>query len=272
MGWLENAFAETSVAWLLISTIVASFIGVLSSWLTYRYVKRQEIVDQVLADIEKERALRREEELADQQERLRQEVVKWANPILSAVRALMYRLQNILEGRQVGYLALSKSYKRSIDPQWSITYEYFFESTLYLFAEYFAWIRMFEEELSFEMFRSHAKKDEFMEAIRIVSKALSSFPPKTYDCSGPDTQVFNLQQRSIAELMIVRSDSGSRSCLSYPEFANRMNDQKFSDYFEPLVKLLDELTPDDDCRWKRLTATYVALMALVERCEQLLVL
>jgi hypothetical protein len=75
-------------------------------------------------------------------------------------------------------------------------------STLYLFGQYFCWIRMLEEELNFELFESQVEKDEFFFAVREVSKALSDFPP-SYSCSGKDFQVFRLQQRVIGELCVV---------------------------------------------------------------------
>ena len=46
MSWFTQAIAGQSVAWLLISATVALGSGLLSSWLTYRYVRRQEIIDQ----------------------------------------------------------------------------------------------------------------------------------------------------------------------------------------------------------------------------------
>jgi hypothetical protein len=47
-------------------------------------------------------------------------------------------------------------------------------STLFLFAEYFAWIRLLQERLSFELFESQETKDRFFAAIWGVTKALAS--------------------------------------------------------------------------------------------------
>ena len=268
MGWFERVFPESSIVWLLLSTVVALVSGFISSWLYYRFIKRQEIVDQVVADINKQRVLRQEDAQAEQQERIRQEVIRWANPILGAVQDLRYRLINILEDR--GYRVLNKNYQQETIPQWSISYEYLMESTLYLFAQYFAWIYLFEEELSFEIFHSHKSKDRFLDAIHGVSQALGSFPLKGGECSGVDTQIFNLQQRSIGELLIIRPESGSRYCMSYPEFAEKLHNPNFGRYIQPLVELLDGLEPDTDCRWKRLIATRDALKKLERNCRQLL--
>lgn len=145
-------------------------------------------------------------------------------------------------------------------------------SSLFLFGQYFAWIRMFEEELSFELFESQKEKDEFTKAIRSVSKALGGFPPKSYTCSGQDTQVFNLQQRAIGELFIV-GDNENRRCITYPEFLEKQDNWEFSRHLEPLRNLLERITPPDtDCRWKRLEAVRKALVYLESQCRELLVL
>jgi hypothetical protein len=175
MSWLNQAFAERSVAWLLLSTAVALLSGILSSWLTYRFVKRREIVDTVRAEIEKQRHLAVIQVEREKKERIRQEVIRWANPILGAVKQLEGRLKNILE--EDGYLALSKSYEQFVNPSWSISYEYFINSTLFLFGQYFAWVQMLQEELSFELFQTQQDKDDFLVAIAEVAKSLARFPP-----------------------------------------------------------------------------------------------
>jgi hypothetical protein len=52
MGWLTQTFGEASIAWLLVTSIVAAIFGFLSSWLTSRYVTHPEALDQ--AAIKKE--------------------------------------------------------------------------------------------------------------------------------------------------------------------------------------------------------------------------
>ena len=45
MNWFTQVFEEPSIVWLMISTFFALVSGFISSWLTYRFVKRQEIID-----------------------------------------------------------------------------------------------------------------------------------------------------------------------------------------------------------------------------------
>jgi len=265
MSWLTDAFAEQSVVWLIISTVVAIIAGFLSSWLTYHF-KRQEIIDSAIADLEKKRQIFLLEMEKSRVERVRQEVIRWANPILGAVGELIGRLGNILEHQ--GYLALSKDGQKRLNPDWSMSYDYFMSSTLYLFGQYFAWVQMLQEKLNFELFQSQKEKDKFFEAIKEVGSSLSGFPPK-YQCSGKDTQVFRLQQRAIGELLIIH-ENDRIGCLSYPNFLQKMNDPAFSSHLKPLRLLLEDLNQKDDCRWKRLEATQQALKVLKANCEELL--
>jgi hypothetical protein len=265
MSWLTDAFAQQSVAWLILSTIVAIVAGFLTSWLTYRF-KRQEIVDSAAEEIKNKKTELEMQEKNSRDERIRREVVRWANPILGAVGELTDRLRNILE--QKGYFALYKIPLTGMNPNWSISYEYFMSSTLYLFGQYFAWVQMLQDKLSFELFQSQKEKDKFFNAIREVGSSLSDFPPK-YECSGKDTQIFRLQQKAIGELFITH-DGDNVGCLSYPDFFHGIEDPTMSLHIKPLKLLLEDLNPNDECRWKRVVTSYEALKRLKTNCEELL--
>lgn len=271
MNWLTQNFTGQSIAWLVISTIFALIAGVASSWLTYRVVTRQQIRDTVAAEIEKQRGVLNLETRKEKEERIRKEIIHWANPILGAVQDLEFRLNNILH--RDSHPVLSEKYEEGDIPGWSISYEYFVNSTLYLFGQYFAWIRMLQEELSFELFESQQEKDAFFDGIAEVASTLSSFPPERYSsCSGEDVQVFRLQQRAIGEIMIY-NESDNRRCLSYPDFLQELKKPQFYHHLEPLVVLLKDLQkPEDQCRWRRLEATRQALAELRTKCEELVTL
>jgi len=267
MNLIMQSFAEQSIAWLILTSIVA----VITSFLTYKFIKHQEIIDtvseEVRADILREIHKSNLETEKLKTDRIRGENIKWANPILGSVKDLEFRLGNILESQ--GYLALSENYQIRVNPNWSVTYDYFITSTLYLFGQYFAWMRMLQEEISFEIFQSPAEKETFFQAIDNVGHALRSFPPH-YDCTGNDMQVFALQQRAIGELLII-SDNGSRRCMIYPEFLIKLKtDTEFLNHLKPLKYLIENINPSDDCRWKRLTITRKCLAQLIKECEKLL--
>src|SRR4051812_13985321 len=109
MDWLIQGFAEQSIAWILISTFIALVAGVASSWLTYRFVTRRQIADTVEAELYKQRGILELETQKEKNERIRQVTIRWANPILGAVRDLEYRLVNILD--KGGHRVLNEEYK-----------------------------------------------------------------------------------------------------------------------------------------------------------------
>lgn len=189
---------------------------------------------------------------AAKQERIRVEVLRWANPILESVNSLQGRLSNIL--KQNGYVALRSDFKHE---QWSVDYDYFMSATLYSFACYFFWVNRLRETLSFEIFAQQADKDAFFAAIDSVSRKLRSYPVKSYSCKGPDFQVFKLQQQAIGEAMAVGTNNPT--CMSYHQFLAEHREAPLCNRLEPLFRLVDGITPSDDCRWKRLLATYDAV-------------
>ena len=155
----------------------------------------------------------------------------------------------------------------SANPDWSISYSYLFNSTLYLFGQYFCWVHMLQQELSFELFRSHLEKDESFAAIRKVSDAIGNFPPPVSGI-GNDAPVFRLQQRAIGEVLAATRD-GSRSCLGYSEFVDKKLDLQFYSVFELLQNLIDQVKPGER-RWNRLQTVYDAPSELEEHCRKLL--
>jgi hypothetical protein len=151
-------------------------------------------------------------------------------------------------------------------------------STIYLFGQYFAWVRMLEESLRQETFQAQQAKDDLFDCIDEVGKCLRRFPAGQ---RGKDRQVFQLQQRAIGELLILH-EADSRRCMSYPEFVEkwRGDDQGFKLHLKPLEYLLRDLHPgdhtangepwEDDPRWARLSCTENKLDKLRCYCEKLL--
>jgi hypothetical protein len=200
-----------------------------------------------------------------QKDRVRAEVVLWAGPIHAAITDLRARLGNILNDK--AYVALSKT--GAVSPGWSITYEYLMPSTVFFFAQYFCWIRLLEEKLSFELFHAHQDKDAFFDKVRAAGQCLSNFPlpgMRDGDAQG-DRQVFNLQQRAIGELLA--STDGVR-CMRYAVFQDQWNDANFRRKFAPLEELLQEVRPETAARWTRLTRMNAALEELDRECTALL--
>jgi hypothetical protein len=201
-------------------------------------------------------------------ERVRQEIERWANPILDAVNSLQNRLNNIL--KHEGYLVLSPETKAS-STGWSIDYNYFLPSTVFLFCQYFCWVRLLQERLRFDLFRHGLERDAFMRKIRSVGETLSEFPYKPLDDlpPGPDWQVFALQQRALGEAL-VQGEGNDEHCMRFADFLALWNDDAFRGGFTPLVTLLQGLTEEDQRRWRRLELTSKALTKLAKECRRVL--
>jgi hypothetical protein len=231
--------------WLLLTTAVALAAGGISGWVSAAYRRREQ-----------------------RKERIREEVLRWANPILGSVKSLTTRLGNILDDDL--YVALDPAGEEwLLDEDWAIDRDYALESTLFVFAEYFAWVQLLHERMNFELFESQETKDEFFAAIWKVSGALSRWPDPLVVGDGQDTQVFVLQQRAIGELLIVRGGDTPR-VLGYPDFlAARKDKPPFTEMLAPLEELLSGLEKETK-RWQRLENTRGALAELEALCNALL--
>lgn len=198
-------------------------------------------------------------------DRIRGEVLKWANPIFGAVGDLKSRLANILN--EGAYPALWSARTGPVAPGWTISYDYFMPSTLFLFGTYFYWVQRLRDELSFELFESQTDKDDFLARTLAVSKALGDFPMKPKPCVGPDSQVFTLQQRVLGEALRVRTD-GAR-CMGYDEFLEVWEEAPFAVHLSSLRALLEDLA-ENTCPWQRLNNVLAALEALDAHCRTVL--
>jgi len=201
-------------------------------------------------------------------ERVREEVVRWAGPVSRSVEGLQKRLRNILFGYAYPALALDRQLPRG----WSIRYDYFLPSTTYYFCQYFCWIRLFEEELNFELFKKEESKDRFFKLVHGAAHKLSGYPLKELnDTPGKidDKQIFTLEQRLLGEILVIAKDGETR-CMSYAEFLDRWDDPQFKKRLGPIVEFLDGLNPDHECRWRRLLLLSEALAELEAECRKLL--
>jgi hypothetical protein len=224
---------------------------------------------------EREEYLQYLEKTALTEDQIKNEIIRWANPILGAVQDLEGRLNNILQDQ--GFLALDQRPNPNpnpnfqLNPNWSISYDYFMPSTLYYFAQYFCWILLLLQDLNWLIFKSQTDKDQFFDLIDKVRHSLSSFPPSypiSNNLTGKDIQVFSLQQRAIGELLIVSNDWG-KECMKYSEFKEKSEQEPLKSMLSSLREFLESVKPGEH-RWERLKATKEAITQLREYCENLL--
>lgn len=274
---------------LVLAAVISIIASIITAWLTFQFVKRRELAEALQNEVKKlelvkrpEMALALENELKQQRQllileeqrdretRTRQEILRWANPILGAVEGLESRLKNILQDHL--FVALDPGQagiKRPVRPDWAVSYDYTMPSTLFLFADYFAWIRLLQEQLSSELFKSQETEDRFFKAIWAVTSALSRWPMEGIVGKGQDAQVFFLQQRAIGEFLIHRDGEKARS-MTVPEFLEALDrDQHFRTILDPLYVLLEAVKPETK-RWSRLEKTLEALHDLRNECRDLL--
>ena len=199
---------------------------------------------------------------SERENRLRGQAMKWANPILSAIRDLKSRTDEILQNE--GYRALSVTSSKA-PYGWSIEYNYYMVSTLYYFAQYFCWTRMLQQKISAELFVDNSELEDFQKLMDGVSGSLERFPftakieETTKDLDNDkvhkDIQVFSLQQRAIGESLVFDGESGGERIMSYKKFVDNWvnpDNAKFRRHMEPLETFLKEIKPDNDMRWLRL--------------------
>jgi hypothetical protein len=117
-------------------------------------VKKPELEVTLRNEIERQRGIIELEKAREKEERVREEVLRWANPILGAVEDLYERLGNILFGR--GISALHPDNTES--GQWSVSYDYFMYSTLYYFGVYFAYALALRNTLALSSFRIRRRR------------------------------------------------------------------------------------------------------------------
>lgn len=240
-------YPEFSLIWLMITTIVALISGFISSWLYYTFIKRKELKETKKLELEKSK-----------KERVNLEIIRWANPIHRSVQGLHYRLRFILE--KGGYTDFKSGNKK---------YDYMMNSTLFYFAQYFAWIELLQEELNIEIFQSQVQETEFFNSIIDVGKTLSRYPPG-YECKGEDIRIWSLQQRAIGEMMLVKEGDQKR-CMNYVEFLKVIKNPDFFEFFLPIKLFIDGIdrdNPDHNCRWQRLLKFYEQVINLEKICEK----
>jgi hypothetical protein len=201
-------------------------------------------------------------------DRIREVVLRWSNPILSAIEDLEHRLDNILNQR--GYPMLSSAAKPVSG--WSARYDYFMPSTVYFFCQYFFWIRSLEEKLSFELFEKHEVKDKFLARIYAASSKLGDYPLedlKNIEGDEEDRQIFKLEQRALGELMDVAVE-GEPRCMGYADFMDNWSDPEVKKKLIPVTSFLEGVNPTNEHRWRRLELLLETLQGLGLECRSLL--
>jgi hypothetical protein len=166
-------------------------------------------------------------------------------PLLAAAYELQARLHNILCNRFLERYVLEAGLKerRAL------------ESTLYVFAQFFAWRETIRQEVQFLRFPKDEETRQVARLLRDIGEAFLR------DDLGDQFMIWRVEQRGLGERMIAMSD-GKPRCLGYAAFLERRDTMK--QWLEPIEADLRNL--EDDGR-KRLTEIQHLLVDVVTRLD-----
>ncbi len=213
-----------SAAAAVASALVAAFLGARAS-------ARQ---SQLQAEIEQQQAIRRKlEERADLMGQVR-------DPLLWAAFDLQSRVYNIVAQRFLRVYQQSGAAEHKAYAQ---------RNTLFLFAQYFAWVEIIRRSVHFLDLGSAKENREIVNHLSGVSSILTSgsFPDLSF-------LVFRGDQRAIGEIMIESRSPEGLGCMGYAAFcANLDTEDAFADWFKTLMRDIDELVADETPRPRLIT-------------------
>jgi hypothetical protein len=224
----------------LISAGAAIASALVAAFLSARASARQ---SQLQAEIEQQQALRRKlEERADVMSQVR-------DPLLWAAFDLQSRVYNIVTRQFLSVYQQSGAAEHKAYAQ---------RNTLFLFAQYFAWVEIIRRRVQFLDLGSAQENREIVNHLSGISGVLTSrnFPDLLF-------LVFRGDQRAIGEIMIEPKFSAELGCLGYAAFCTRLDTERsFAAWFKPLLRDIDELVADEAPR-PRLTTLQHRLIDLI---------
>ncbi|MDN3261537.1 hypothetical protein QWJ26_17240 [Streptomyces sp. CSDS2] len=151
------------------------------------------------------------------------------DPLLWAAFELQSRIYNIARS-QFGFLTL---YYKEGTPR---EREYAVRNTLYVFAQYFAWVEILRRQIHFLDLGKQEYNRKIMALLHEVSDHFSSDTNR-----GTGFRLFRGEQRALGELMI-SSDGEEPGCIGYVDFCNRLdNERDFADWFTSLEESIRQL-------------------------------
>jgi len=240
MDWLNQVFAEQSIAWLLITSVVALGSGFLSSWLTYRYVKRQEIIDQTTL----EGKVRQEVEafLGDRSAE-REYNLEARKRLYQAIGPLRFQLVIACDdaASRVAYHAMHHRHRMTFN-------SYYGRNTLYRLLRPLAIAELVEQQITYADFSVDPKAIEllgFKQAVEVSlkdSEVILDHP--NADWSDQIEHLFSGTLNRLANSLTIPDENASnkRRPMHFHEFEDFIRHRKNQTQFAPLIKILQGFT------------------------------
>lgn len=152
---------------------------------------------------------------------------RYRDPLLNATYDLQSRLYNVLR---------SDGFRGGRDP------DYFRLNTLFLFAEFLAWLEIIRLEMQFLDLSDVGKTRELGEHLHNLRECMASTSTPYQD----DFFLYRGEQRAIGEVMLRMIGRSSvtgpqRECIGYADFVRRQNDPEFAKWFARLSSALNQL-------------------------------
>lgn len=237
MDLLFKSFEENSIGWVFLSAILGGIIGA-STKLIFENVFPFHLAQSRLAY---------------------QTLERLKFPLMQAADTLDRRLENLI---------------CNIDENWYLHSEddYYRISTLYLFANFFSWCKILEQEAFLRYEFSDRSAREFSISFYSVFKGMTSF---SYFRDFDDSVKLKVQQATVPRLVLTaigelmhekRSDDATPVPFGIVEFKRQLTqqDEEFSYWFRHLDRFLKSLKhSSDDMYWNRLVIFAINLRLLL---------
>ena len=215
----------------LISAVAAVASALVAAFLSARASARQ---SQLQAEIEQQQAIRRKlEQRADLMSQVR-------DPLLWAAFDLQSRVYNIVTRQFLRVYRQSGAAEHKAYAQ---------RNTLFLFAQYFAWVEIIRRSVHFLDLGSAKENREIVNHLSGISSVLTSggFPDLLF-------LVFRGDQRAIGEIMIESHSPEELGCMGYAAFCAKLDtEESFADWFKTLMRDINELVADETPRPRLIT-------------------
>ena len=240
MNWLTQVFAEQSIAWLLISSIVALASGFLSSLFTYRFIKRQEIIDEAKWQGE----IRKEVEsfLGDKSAE-REYNLEARKRLYNAIGPLKFQL--VIACRDVVGRIGSYGEKQ----RFNMTMEtYYGRNTLYRLLRPIAIAELIEQQITYADFSVDLSTIGLLRFKRAAFMAFTDgniildHPNANWNFQREHLFAGNLSQ--LANLMIIPDEdvNNKKRPMHFHEFEEFIRNPERIKLFSPLTKILEDFS------------------------------
>jgi len=233
-NFLQTALGEFTIGWFLLSVVVGGLFGAIVKY---------------LFEVSLPQSIKRKQ-------RIEEKVRKYSYPLLQAANDVELRIQNVLnKGIRTNWLKSSVIKELECgggflkDPCEGIGY--FFLSTVYVFARYFAWLEILKREAGFLDFPQGKESMGFYGILHRINNAfrytelwqLKDKKQHVKDCA----KLYRHVQSAIGEIMIIERNK-ELDCLSFKEFVDRYTDSsnaRFRFWLRNLMSYFEDLADID---------------------------